>query len=91
MQDLLELMIFILVLVYLQNQRQAEDENIFLITAMSQTCEYIFANATTCISWLNKYDLLNGKTNNIGMKLITKVYRQNSIFRKSFIRAAGQL
>lgn len=62
-----------------------------LLPLMKQNNDDIFEDASAFLSKVNDYDLFKGKTNNVDLKLITKVDGEDFNYEKSLVGTVGQL
>ncbi len=62
-----------------------------LLPLMKQNNDDIFDDAAAFLSKVNDYDLFKGKTNNVDVKLITKVDDEKFNYEKSLVGTVGQL
>ena len=62
-----------------------------LLPLMKKDNDDIFDDAATFLGKVNEYDLFKGKTDNIDVKLITKVENEKFNYEKSLVGTVGQL
>lgn len=62
-----------------------------LLPLMKKDNDDIFDDAATFLGKINEYSLFNGKTNNLDVKLITKVDGEDFNYEKSLVGTVGQL